>query len=930
MTRSRLVCIVLFSLLSGCVHTPPQPPLIGDLEPRPSLVTSASKPDIDADAVVSRYRDFLTESPDDPAYREALRRLADMELESAERMRDTAVKTASDHAEAQAAIALYEKYLNNYQGDDNNERVLYQLAKAYDLIGRLESSLAVLERLLRQYPDGTYTEEALFRSGEMHFSLRETAEAEIAFKAIVEQYPASTFYERSLYMQGWSLYLENRHQETLQTFFSLLNRKLGKDELTGAALGANLARADRELLEDSLKVICLTLSYLGETLPIDNLLAALADHPYEGLVYRRLGELYLEKDRYGDAANAFLGLARRNPDHALAPEFHQYAIDAYRAGGFRDLSLTAKSRFVALYGVDSRYWHTHDQASHAVVRPYLDANIRELATHFHALARHSKAAQDFDSAISWYREYLKTFPSGAQAAQMNFLLAECLQDGQRQLEAITENERTAYQYGLHETGAEAGYTALLLYWQVLPDLAEEKKLAWRRKAIESALRFSERYPDYVHVDSVLAKATEELFAMHDYAGAIDAARRLLDRPVHNNVEARSNAWIILGHTQFETGDYAHAEQAYQTALGLLAVEDPRKAGLIENLAASIYKQGEQRRAAGDLKSAVALFLKIEQAAPAIWTTAHYDAAAALIELADWSSAATLLEDLLRRGSGDAQLQNGVIEKLVFVYLKSGQKVQAAQKMEALAAATADQHRRKDIIWEAAALYQSLDEKNDAIRLFQRYVAEFPSPEADAIEARYQLSVLYEQQRNTDAALHWSQEIVKADLAAGTARTDRTRRLAGEATLRIAQPQLNAYQDAKLALPLEESLKVKQGLMEQVVATYDKALEYHIAEITTAATYQLGSIYDQFAKAILSSDRPRGLSKDELEQYDLLLEEQAFLFEEQAIKVHEMNLSHISDGIYDKWVENSLRVLATLHPIRYAKTEESETFYDVMQ
>ncbi len=952
---SRLACIILSSLLAGCAATL-EPPSIGDLHdphetmnaerlklmvsarlPRekfdkgaPPVIAPDGSPSIDAAAALTHYRDLVNETADDPAYREALRRLADMELEIAENANDTAANAVSGRDEAQSAIGHYQKYLNHYPDDGNNERVLYQLAKAYDLSGQMADALAVLERLLREYPRGLYTEEALFRSGEMHFSLRETAAAELAFSTLLNNYPDSIFYQRALYMDGWSLYLESRYQESLHRFYSLLERKLGTDQTHITALGENLPGQDRALLEDSLKVICLSLSYLGETVPVDSLIAPIAARPYETLVYRRLGEFYLEKDRYGDAANAFLGLARHDPGHAMAPQFHQYAVAAYRRGGFHDLFLDAKSQFVALYGVDSPYWRAHDARSHDGIRPYLEKDISDLAAHYHALARRGDAAKDFDAAIKWYAEFLKTSPSGPQAAEMNFLLAECLHDAKRSREAIAQYERTAYEYPPHKNGAEAGYAALLSYWQVLPALSEEEKTEWRRTTIASALRFSDHYPKDARVNSVLAKAVEALYVLHDYAAAIVAAQRLLDRPVNKDEDTRANTWALLGHAQFETSDYANAEKAYNTALAQLAATDPRRPGLIENLAASIYKQGEQRRADGDLRSAVASFLRIDQAAPAIWIAAQYDAAAALITLADWPTAASVLEDLRRRQLGDARLQNGVKEKLVFVYMQSGKKYQAAREMEGLASAANDEKRRRDIIWEAAALYQSLDASKDAIRLYTHYVDAFPSAVADTIEARYQLSVLYAQQEYFDKSLYWSQEIIKADQAAGAARTDRTRLLAGEASLRIAQTHLQAYQDARLALPLETSLKTKKILMEKAIASYTQALEYQVADVTTAATFQLGGIYAHFAKAIMSSDRPRGLSNEELEQYAILLEEQAFLFEEQAIKVHEMNLRHISDGIYDAWIKESLRALASLYPIRYAKTELNESYFDDLQ
>ncbi len=85
-----------------------------------------------------------------------------------------------------------------------------------------------------------------------------------------------------------------------------------------------------------------------------------------------------------------------------------------------------------------------------------------------------------------------------------------------------------------------------------------------------------------------------------------------------------------------------------------------------------------------------------------------------------------------------------------------------------------------------------------------------------------------------------------------------------------------------------------------------------------------------SKDLYASERPAELSKDELEQYDLLLEEQAFPFEEEAIKLHEVNAARTSEGLYDEWVKKSLVALATLLPVRYAKAEIGETVVDAIR
>jgi len=73
---------------------------------------------------------------------------------------------------------------------------------------------------------------------------------------------------------------------------------------------------------------------------------------------------------------------------------------------------------------------------------------------------------------------------------------------------------------------------------------------------------------------------------------------------------------------------------------------------------------------------------------------------------------------------------------------------------------------------------------------------------------------------------------------------------------------------------------------------------------------------------MASERPARLSADAREQYDLLLEEQAFPFEEQAIKLHEANAARARDGLYDDGVRGSFAALAKLSPARYGKSEQA--------
>jgi hypothetical protein len=223
------------------------------------------------------------------------------------------------------------------------------------------------------------------------------------------------------------------------------------------------------------------------------------------------------------------------------------------------------------------------------------------------------------------------------------------------------------------------------------------------------------------------------------------------------------------------------------------------------------------------------------------------------------------------------------------------------------------------------LYEQAGKAADARRSWVSYVARFPQPVVEAIEVRQRLVELAKQASDTADLRQWQQAIIDADATAGSQRSDRTRTLAARATLALAEPRRAAFNSVRLKAPLDTSLKLKKGLMEEALLAYNRAAGYGMAEVTTVATYRIAEIYQQLSADLMNSERPPGLSADELEQYDILLEEQAFPFEEKAIELYEVNASRAAIGVYNEWVAASFRQLAILMPARYAKFEKVENY-----
>ena len=313
----------------------------------------------------------------------------------------------------------------------------------------------------------------------------------------------------------------------------------------------------------------------------------------------------------------------------------------------------------------------------------------------------------------------------------------------------------------------------------------------------------------------------------------------------------------------------------------------------------------------------------------IAATAEYDAAAGLLSLKDWRRAAEVLERFRSRYPNDPR-QAEVTRRLATAYQDDARPLQAAAEFERIGRGDGEPSLRREALWQAAELYAQAQQLEAALAVYLYYVKQFAEPAEAAIEARYRIAEHYRNANDTGRYRQWLAEIIAADRHAGAGRTERTRYLAAQAAYSLAEFSFDQYQAVRLDLPLRNSLATKKRLMEQALSQYAQAADYQVAEVTTAATYRTAAIYEHLGRALLDSERPADLSGEALAQYGLLLEEQAYPFEEKAIEIHEANVKRIAAGVYDSWVEKSLQQLAVLVPARYGKTERSVSYVETIQ
>ncbi|MBT8077215.1 MAG: tetratricopeptide repeat protein [Gammaproteobacteria bacterium] len=824
------------------------------------------------------------------------------------------------------AIKTYRNILETYPDYERNDQVLYQMSRAYDEIGQPDEAMAVMNRLVTEYPHSKYVDEVNFRRGEYLFVRKKYVNAESAYGAIIDSGATSSYFELALYKMGWTLYKQYMYEEALHNYIAMLDHRLS----TGYDFDQSYDENDEHRLADTFRVISLSFSNLGGPEVVDEYFAERGHRVYADKIYSNLGEFYFAKLRYEDAASIYRSFIKLNQFHKASPHFSMRIVEIYGDAGFPILVVDSKKAFATDYALDSAYWRHFDVEDSPEIVGFLKTNLTDLANHYHALYQNEELMEEkpasFAEASNWYRQFLGSFPEDEESPQINYQLADLLLENDDFGDAAREYERTAYDYAAHEQASAAGYAAIYAHRENLQRATGARTLQVKQDTVASSLRFADTFQDHEQAAVVLGAAADDLYEMKDFNLAIESAEKLISRYPATDVALLRSAWAVVAHSSIDIAEYPKAEYAYTNLLALTPQDDESRTAVVDGLAAAIYKQGEQANLLEDYRAAANHFLRIKDLAPTsnIRSVAEYDAAAALMKLQDWAMASGVLEEFRETHPGH-ELGADATKQLAYIYREDGQLERSALEHERIAVESDDPELSREALLTAGDLYYEVQVMDDAIRVYEQYVSAYPRPLDIAMETHTRLADIFKAGSDYDRYYKQLHTIIATDRDAGGDRSDRSRFLAANAALVLAEQDYAQFAKLELTQPFEDSLATKQAHMDASIEAFESLVDYEVAAVTAAATYYIAEIYLNFSAALLQSERPGGLSESEKVDYEMVIEEEAFPFEEQAIGVHEQNFGLLAVGVYNPWVQKSLDQLADLMPGRYAKNEISSGY-----
>lgn len=886
-----------------------------------------------AEDIRAAYAEYLKHaSKNDISRIDALQRLAQLEFDLTAKL-DKPKGVQTDNTQdiedsiynetLDRSIELLKTTLRDYPKSKHNDKTLYQLAKAYDQRGFYDKSISTLQELVTKYPDSEYYVESEFRLAENAFSGKNYSKAEDLYTDVIVSKKNSEYLENALYKRGWARFKQEYYQDAVEDFLAVIN-------LHGFAEYASLNSSQKGQFDEYFRAIGLSFSYLGGAEPLNEYFKKHPEFKFIYYTYEQVGDIYIKQQRYSDAVDTLNSFIKYNPSSIHVPVASVKILDIWKTGGFINKLIPALNQYYTIYHPESTYWLSNksNQPVYDSVTDAIRNYIILAAAFYHKEFQESHKDTSFENAKLWYERYFKYYKAYSRKDNIHLLYAELLSAHNDIADALYHYEQAAYDSDII-LNKDAAYSTILLSNKLYTGAKDYSvKSQYLDKLLKYSLLYTQLYTNDPQSIKIITRSAQ--YAYH--AERFDQAIKLTELYANKTYSTETyNINIIKANSYFKSKQYQDAESAYQTILQHYRLDAKTKSEISENMAISIYDQAKNADNNGDTELAIRNFTRISDVAPASSTASAglYDAIALCMRKNMWAQAISLIKKFQATYPNNS-LKTDVSKKLSVAYLNSHQDLAAANELVKLARTDNNAEYKSAALWKAGELFESKNDDNSAINSYTEYAKNYQRPYPQFVESMQKLASLYTKQANSRLADHWRKQILDADKRTpDDLKTDRTKFVCASAALQLANSVNADFSEVKLVIPLKRSLENKKYYMQRAVNLYGRASSYGIPSIATEATYSIAEIYRSFSKALLASERPKNLNKSELEQYNILLEDQSYPFEDKAIEFFATNLAHIKDGIFDDWMKKSYNELKQLYPVRYDRDVKLEPYINVL-
>ncbi|MBU2955643.1 tetratricopeptide repeat protein [Marinobacter sp. F3R08] len=886
---------------------------IGDMRPVFLTFESRPLPAISPSEVARRYHRLFRTSAEPEVRIDALNRLSNIRDQSGV---DTGLSPAEERAMYSEAISSYESILDSGTYEGRQDELLYQMAKAHALIGQQEASIQRLQHLVGLYPESPLVPEARFRLAEYAFAAGQFVEAENEYRQLIASDGSGEFSTKARYMLGWSQFKQGpvAWNRAAMTFIEVLDEFLPQEQSLDAVSDANV-----DTIDDTFRVLAMMAARNSGPETLISWLDRTESHPWEHLLFDRLADYYAIRGDSSASVATNTAFIRYSPDHHTVPAFRLQVVEVWQEAGEPNEVRKARARFVESYSARSSF-DTLNPSEQDAWRDF----SRGLADYHYdlgtRLAEKDEAAQSKTAFLQAANYYEGLALLGAQNGEVLRLAGDARLQADALSGALANFRKAAYETTGYSEAADAGWAAITL---LIDGVEQQPGTSDFRPGLQDlsdeANRFTRRFTGDSRTSGLMADLAVRWLAAGNPRLALDYASRVLGVSEAAPAE-QYTAWQVTARIHQKEGDFGLAEHAWRNALSLAesgslrAVTGDQVADVRKQLATVVYRQGEVAASNDRFTEAVDHFRRVDSVLPGseIGIRARYDAATTLLKAADWNAAVDDLQKF-RAEHPRHELATGISEKLVYAWIQSGKPTRAASELLKIADSDTNPWPLR---LRAAELLNEAGHVAERNALYRDYLATGPRADDGAEHERLQ-AFRYRLLETSEAPDDWREALVQAEMDSSW-HSRKTLEWASRASLVLGARAAAVFTGIGLGHPLEQALDRKHQALDTARQRFLDAEAFGGERVLSESLYRRAELYRTLARDLMTSAVPSDLNELEAMQYQMLLEEEAYPFEEKAIQLHTENHRRILSKGYDAWIGRSLGVLAELHPGRYER------------
>ncbi|MBP2676726.1 MAG: hypothetical protein H6Q84_3566, partial [Deltaproteobacteria bacterium] len=199
------------------------------------------------------------------------------------------------------------------------------------------------------------------------------------------------------------------------------------------------------------------------------------------------------------------------------------------------------------------------------------------------------------------------------------------------------------------------------------------------------------------------------------------------------------------------------------------------------------------------------------------------------------------------------------------------------------------------LFHAARLAEEHGPPEAAEKRFNSYRARYANPRWKWTYATFYLGLAGWRRGETKASIRLMEEGLRiADAGVEVEVPGEFAELAGKVRIAVGENWAEQFRKTRLLVPLDKSLAIKDRFFRRALGAFEKVESEAPLEVALQASMRSGDLLVEYGKAILSSQRPKGLKGSDREGYEEALRDRARSFYDRSLDRYAGALDRLED------------------------------------